>query len=84
MLGALNIEGFPMTSLTKILEKLDSAITGLEKAVDGRITRLEAQQRDLFAQVDAQKDQTQHVARELDGIISHLEKALQPSNSAVQ
>lgn len=66
-----------MSNLTKALEQLDRAITKLETAMDARVKRLETQQRDLFSQLDTERDRTKSVARELDGIIGHIERTLQ-------
>jgi hypothetical protein len=66
-----------MSNLTKALEQLDRAITKLETAMDARVKRLEMQQRDLFSQLDTERDRTKSVARELDGIIGHIERTLQ-------
>ncbi len=72
-----------MSNLTKALEQLDRAITKLETAMDARVKRLETQQRDLFSQLDNERDRTKSVARELDGIIGHIERTLQ-TNVTVQ
>ena len=72
-----------MSNLTKALEQLDRAITKLETSIDGRVKRLEVQQRDLFSQLDNERDRTKSVARELDGIIGHIERTLQ-TNVTVQ
>ncbi len=72
-----------MSNLTKALEQLDRAITKLETSIDGRVKRLEVQQRDLFSQLDSERDRTKSVARELDGIIGHIERTLQ-TNVTVQ
>lgn len=66
-----------MTRLTAALEKLDQAISKLEKSVDARFTRYETQQRDLFAQLETERDKTNAIAKELDGVISQIEKTLQ-------
>lgn len=68
-----------MSHLTKALENLDRAISKLEAAIEGRVKRMETQQRDLFSQLDTERDRTKSVARELDGIIAHLERTLQPN-----
>ncbi len=73
-----------MSNLTKALEQLDRAISKLETSIDGRVKRLEVQQRDLFLQLDNERDRTKSVARELDGIIGHIERTLQVNVSAVQ
>ena len=72
-----------MSRLTEALEKLDNAISKLEKAIDGRVTTYEAQQRDLFSQLETERDKTKAIAKELDGVISQIEKTLQ-TNTAVQ
>jgi hypothetical protein len=72
-----------MSNLTKSLEQLDRAITKLEMAIDQRLHQAKNHQRDLFAQLDNERDRTKTVARELDGIISHLERALQNSNTTM-
>lgn len=78
------LDGVLMSHLTQALEQLDRAINKLEKAIDSRVQRMEHQQRDLFSQLDTERDRTKTVARELDGIISHLEKALQNNTTMVQ
>ncbi len=72
-----------MSRLTSALEKLDQAITKLERSIDSRVTRYEGQQRDLFSQLETERDKTKAIAKELDGVISQIEKTLQ-TNSAVQ
>jgi hypothetical protein len=71
-----------MSNLTAALEQLDRAITKLEAAMDVRIKTLETQQRDLFSQLDSERDRTKLVARELDGVIAHLERTLQGEATA--
>ncbi len=65
-----------MSQLTFALEKLSQALDKLEQALDTRVARLETQQKDLFSQVEAQRDQSRRVAGELDDIISQLESTL--------
>ncbi len=72
-----------MSRLTAALEKLDQAISKLEKAIDTRITRYETHQRDLFSQLEVERDKTKSIAKELDGVISQIEKTLQ-TNTTVQ
>ena len=67
------------SSLTTSLERLNQAISKLENAIDTRITRLETQQRDLFAQLDVERDRTKSIASELDSVISQIEKTLHTS-----
>lgn len=69
------------SSLTSALEKLNSALDKLESAIDTRIARYEAQQRDLFSQIDVERDRARIIARELDTVISQIEKTLQPQSS---
>lgn len=69
-----------MSELTFALEKLSQALDKLEQAVDTRVSRLENQQKDLFSQVEAQRDQSRRVAGELDDIISQLETTLSASS----
>ncbi len=71
-----------MSQLTTALESLDRAISKLEAAIETRVKRMETQQRDLFSQLDAERDRTKTLARELDGIIGHLERTLQPAGTA--
>lgn len=73
-----------MTNLTQALEQLDRAITRLESAIDAKVKRLDTQQRDLFAHIETERDRTQMVARELDGIIGHLEKTLSSNETQVR
>lgn len=68
-----------MSQLTFALEKLSQAIDKLENAVDSRISRLESQQKDLFTQVETQRDQSRRMAGELDDIITQLESTLSSS-----
>lgn len=72
-----------MSNLTKALEQLDHAITKLEKAIDQQLHQTRLHQHDLFSQLDQERDRTKLVAKELDGIISHLERALQNSNTTM-
>jgi len=72
-----------MSRLTAALEKLDLAISKLEKSIDSRVGRYETQQRDLFSQLETERDKTKAIAKELDGVISQIEKTLQ-TNTAVQ
>jgi hypothetical protein len=65
--------------LTSALEKLNHAITTLETAIDSKVTRYETQQRDLFTQLDGERDRTRAIARELDTVINQIEKTLQPA-----
>lgn len=65
-----------MSQLTSALEKLDKAINSLEQAIDGRVSRLEKQQHNLFSQLEGERDNTRAVTRELDEIIQQLEKTL--------
>jgi len=69
--------------LTSALEKLNGAIDKLEDAIDTRIARYETQQRDLFSQLDGERDRARAIAQELDTVINQIEKTLQPSNAAV-
>ena len=71
-----------MSHLTEALEGLDRAISKLEAAIEVRVKRLETQQHDLFSQLDVERDRTRSVARELDGIIGHLERALSPDTQS--
>lgn len=71
-----------MSQLTFALEKMSQAIDKLEKAIDSRLDRLESQQKDLFSQVEAQRDQSRRVTGELDEIISQLETTLSASGAA--
>lgn len=66
-----------MSRLTAALEKLDQAISTLEKSIDTRFTRYDAQQRELFSQLETERDKTKAIAKELDGVISQIEKTLQ-------
>ena len=66
-----------MSRLTASLEKLDQAISKLEKALDTRFGSYESQQRDLFTQLETERDKTKAIAKELDGVISQIEKTLQ-------
>lgn len=70
-----------MSQLTFALEKLSQAIDKLEQALDTRITRLESQQKDLFSQVETQRDQSRRVTGELDEIITQLETTLSSASS---
>jgi hypothetical protein len=72
-----------MTTLTQALEHLDLAITKLEKVLDQRILNLEHQQKELFAQLDVERDRTKSVARELDTIIVNLEQNIHQNETAV-
>lgn len=65
-----------MSQLTFALEALSQAIDKLEQALDSRITHLEHQQKDLFSQIEAQRDQSGRMAGELDDIIAQLESTL--------
>ena len=65
-----------MSQLTAALEKLHKAIETLEQAIDTRVSRLEKQQHDLFAQLEGQRDHTKTVTKELDDIIVQLEKTM--------
>jgi hypothetical protein len=71
------------SSLTSALEILDQAISKLETAIDSRVTQLETQQQDLFSQLDVERDRTKSIARELDTVISQIEKTLQTNPSTV-
>lgn len=68
-----------MSRLTEALEKLDQAISKLEKSIDARVSGYETQQRDLFSQLETERDKTKAIAKELDGVISQIEKTLQTS-----
>lgn len=70
-----------MSQLTSALEKLNSAIEKLEKAMDKKLTGLEKNQRDLFSQLETERDSNKAVKKELDDIIVQLEKTL-TSNAA--
>ena len=72
---------FKMSELTTALEKLHTAINKLEKALDSRVTTLEKNQRDLFSQLESERDGNKAVKKELDDIIVQLEKTL-TSNAA--
>lgn len=71
-----------MSPFSAALDHLARAIDSLEKAVDARVTRLEQQQRDLFATIDAQRDQSGQMTRELDEIISQLETTLDAASAS--
>ena len=71
-----------MSHLTTALESLDRAISKLEASIETRVKRMETQQRDLFSQLDTERDRTRALARELDNIIGHLERTLQPADGA--
>jgi len=73
-----------MSHLTSALEKLHKAIETLEQAIDGRITRLEKQQRDLFSQLEGERDQAKAMTRELDDIIVQLEKTITSDSASVR
>ena len=66
--------------LTSALEKLDQAISKLEDAIDTRVSRYETQQSDLFSQIDQERDRARSIARELDTVISQIEKTLHPQS----
>ena len=70
-----------MSQLTSALEKLNSAIEKLEKALDARVGHMEKNQRDLFSQLENERDGNKAVKKELDDIIVQLEKTL-TSNAA--
>ena len=70
-----------MSQLTSALEKLNSAIEKLEKAMDTRVGTMEKNQRDLFSQLETERDGNKAVKKELDDIIVQLEKTL-TSNAA--
>ena len=70
-----------MSQLTSALEKLNSAIEKLETAIDARMTKATQTQRDLFSQLETERDGNKAVKKELDEIIVQLEKTL-TSNAA--
>ena len=70
-----------MSQLTSALEKLNSAIEKLETAIDARMAKVENNQRDLFAQLETERDGNKAVKKELDEIITQLEQTL-TSNAA--
>ncbi len=69
--------------LTSALEKLNGAIDKLESAIDAKVARYETQQRDLFSQLDGERDRARAIAKELDTVINQIEKTLQPANGAM-
>jgi hypothetical protein len=82
MLEAQNQEILPkMSQLTSALEKLSNAIDKLETALDTRVATVEKNQRDLFSQLETERDGNKSVKKELDEIILQLEKTL-TSNAA--
>lgn len=65
-----------MSQLTSALERLHHAIDALEKAIDTRLTTLEEQQKDLFSQLENERDSNKSITKELDDIIQQMEKTL--------
>lgn len=82
------------STLTASLEKMNAAITRLEQALETRLNQVAAQQRDLFSQLDLERDRTKAIAHELDDVIAQIERTLQsganqtnpgqPNSSSVQ
>ena len=68
------------STFTTALEKLNSALDHLEAAIDARVARYETQQRDLFSQIDVERDRARDIARELDSVINQIEKTLHPQS----
>jgi len=65
-----------MSHLTSALEKLYQSITRLEQAIDERNATMDTQQRDLFSQLEDERDRNKSVTKELDDIIAQMEKTL--------